>query len=781
MNSKIENPYLKYFDIIITIIVIITFFTIYSLTLYKDKTEKIYYEYNLNSEKIAFNSSVEKFRLITTYIFDREINKPEILEILYKANNSEKEQDRRYYKGLLYKKLYPIYDYLKKEGVRQLHFQTNDNRSFLRFHQPSKFNDDLSIDRSSIKYVNDRKTIINIFETGKVMSGFRNIFPIVYNAENLGTVEISLTLRSMIDSLLKLDYEKEHLFILNKSLIKNKTFDQQKYIYSNSLISTNFLEESSNKMLVDSPSPSSELVNNINTKISKDKGIQESLLKKESISKIIKLNDKYYDVVFLPLIGINNSLEGYLVSYKKATNVPFIVLHFSWIIFILIFTISLLLFLLKIIRKSSIELIEEKSWLLQINDSLGEGLYVLDNQSKIKYINPVACKILGYKKEELLGKNAHYLFHYHSRNKFTEQKDCSILKKIQSDETYESDEEFFEKKNGNIIPIEINAKKLLHNDSYEIISIFRDLTHKKELESETALLKLALNFCSDSIVITDKEANVEWANPAFEKLTGFKISEIEGKKPKEFVSSGLQSKEFYEELWSTILSKKPWKGELINKRKDNTFYYEELSITPVLDFLGEIKHFIAVKQDITDRKNKDIEIEHFADYDFLTNLPNRRLFNNSFKKILNSLLDEDKFVGILFLDLDKFKLLNDTKGHDYGDILLKEVSSRLKQSIRNIDFVARLGGDEFVIILDHLPNDYNQAKVICERICEKIVNTIRDPFILKDYEYISSASIGAHIFNSFNNDFEQIIKKSDIALYKAKKNGGNSYFIYTDE
>jgi diguanylate cyclase (GGDEF)-like protein/PAS domain S-box-containing protein len=763
------------------IILIVSLSSIYALFVYTNKLEKTYYEQNLDSEKIAFDLIIEKFTLLTTYVFEREINKPEILELLDKSMNSIQEDDRRYYKGLLYRNLYSIFNYLKKDGVRQIHFHTHDNRSFLRFNNPSSFNDDLSKDRKSVKYVNDKKIRINIFETGKFLSGFRNVFPIVYNNRHLGSVEISLTLKLMIDSLSKLNSNNEYLFILNKNLIKNKIFDQQKYLYTDSIISSNFLEEDNNKMLLDSPIPSSEIVKKINTKLSEDKEIKKSLLKKESIFKIIQVNKNNYNVIFFPLIGINNSLEGYLISYSESTNIPFFMMYFYWIIFTIISVISLLLYLLKIIKRNSIELIEEKDWFLQVNDSLGEGLYVLDNNSIIKYINPIACKILGYEKEELLGKNAHYLFHFHMNNKFTEQKNCPILKKIISNGSYESEEEFFKIKNGNIIPIEINAKKLFHHNTYEIISIFRDLSIKKELESKALLLQTALNSCTDAIVITDKKANVEWANPAFEKLTGFNILEVEGKKPKEFVKSGLQTKEFYEEMWNTILSKKPWKGELINKRKDNSLYYEELSITPVLDFLGEIKHFIAIKQDITDRKNKNKEIEYLADYDFLTNLPNRRHFTSSFSKILHSLSSEKKFIAILFLDLDKFKVLNDTKGHDYGDLLLKEFSIRLKQSIRNIDFLSRLGGDEFVIILDNLPNDYIQAKEICERIASKILNKIHEPFILNDFEYITSTSIGAYIFNDLNDDLEQIVKKSDIALYKAKRNGGNSYFIHIDE
>ena len=310
------------------------------------------------------------------------------------------------------------------------------------------------------------------------------------------------------------------------------------------------------------------------------------------------------------------------------------------------------------------------------------------------------------------------------------------------------------------------------------MNINQDLSIKKELESKQTMLEVALNSCSDSIVITDKYACVIWANPAFEKLTGYKLEEVKGKSPHDFTKSGMQSAEFYEDMWNTILNKQPWKGELINKKRDESLYNEELSITPILDFKGDIEYFIAIKQDITEKKNKEKEVEYFANYDFLTNLPNRRMFDAHFRKVLDSLENNQKYLALLFLDLDKFKLLNDSKGHDYGDLLLKEFSSRLKKSIRNIDFVARLGGDEFVIILDNLSNDIINAKNICEKISSKIVENTREKFILDDYEYNTSTSIGVYIFNDFSESMDNIIKKSDEALYDAKKSGKDRYSIF---
>jgi len=584
----------------------------------------------------------------------------------------------------------------------------------------------------------------------------------------------------MIDSLQNLDNRKEYHFILNKDFIESKIFEQQKYLYTQSIISPDFLEEDSKSILDDSAKPFSNLAEKINKEISKNKEIQKSLKEKNFLSEILELNNKKYDVVFLPLKGMNNKIEGYLISYSEANNIPTIITYFSFFIFVIIFGCFLILILLKIIKDRTENLNDERNWFFQINNSLSEGLYVTDLNSKIKYINPIACQILGYKEDELIGKNAHYQFHHHEKNNYSQKEDCNILSKINLNENFQSDEEYFRLKNGNLIPVEINAQKLIYDKNHETITTFRDLTLKKELENKKNLLQTALNFCSDSIIITDENANVEWVNPAFEKLTGYKLEEIEGKKPEEFIKSGLQSEDFYGQMWKTLLSKNPWKGELINRRKDNSLYHEELSITPVLGLRNQIKHFIAVKQDITDKKYKEKEVEYFAFYDYLTNLPNRRMFNEHFKKILESFSKDKKHIAVLFLDLDKFKLLNDLKGHAYGDELLKEFSNRLTKVIRNIDFVARLGGDEFVIILDNLPIDYLEAKNVCEKIALKILNLIREPFLLKDFEYVTSTSIGIYVLDNALESLEDIVKKSDIALYEAKERGRNTYYIFTE-
>ena len=210
MFNKANISFSKYFYFIIIIVVVFTKIALYNLYLYKKEVEDSYYKNNIISQKIAYDSSIDKFSLLAKYIFDKEINKKEVLELFQKSITSENEKDKIYYKALFYRTLNPSFEYMKKDGIRQLQFETPDNKSFLRFHNPSTFNDDLTSVRPSMKYVNENKVPISIFETGKILSGFRNIFPMFYNNEYLGAVEISLTLKSMVDSLQKLDNRKEN-------------------------------------------------------------------------------------------------------------------------------------------------------------------------------------------------------------------------------------------------------------------------------------------------------------------------------------------------------------------------------------------------------------------------------------------------------------------------------------------------------------------------------------------------------------------------------------------
>ena len=742
--------------------------------------ETTYFTKSISTLDIAYKASMEQYKLLAQNVFEEKINQKKILELFYKGTITKGNQ-QNLYRGMLYKELYPLYMKLKSQNLIQLHFHLKDGESFLRFNKPSKSGDKLFDSRESIKIANTKKIHVDGFETGRVISGFRNVFPINYKNQHIGSIEISLSTKAIIDTLTKLDKNREYTIIVNKAQINSKIFKKQKYLYSESIINADYLQEDSKHNLKDFPKIASDMVNKINQKLHLDKKLLIAMKNGQTYGAFVEIDNTYHEITFLPMIGLSNQIEGYLISYQTIANIPILIKIF--ILFPIIIIIATIIFiqLLLIIRKKSNTLEYQKQWFNSITDSLSEGLYVMNNSGVIEYANPMACKILGYNKKELIGKCAHNLFHSHYMNNHLPQQDCPINIGVIKNQEFNSSKEFFTCKDKKMISVDICSKSIIKNTNIsQIVTVFRDISEKKDIENNMLILTKALETSTNTIIITDKNAIVKWANPAFEKLTGYAIKEIIGKNPKEFINSGKQSKEFYEDLWTTILSKKPWKNELINKKKDGTLYHEELSITPVLDENDEIQNFIAIKQDISERKKREDDVKHFAFYDDLTDLPNRRLLIEHLEQIINTLSRVRKSAAVLFLDLDEFKFLNDTYGHDAGDDLLIQVASRLNNTLRKQDIVARIGGDEFIIVLDDLPNEFYQAKEHTEAISKKIRSSIKAPFKLRDITYEITTSIGICIFDDELLKIDAILKRADIALYKAKDTGKDNICFYRE-
>ena len=576
---------------------------------YKKNSERKYLNENISTLDISYHASIDKYSLLSKYIFNESINNQAIISLFKKGINSLGDE-RNLYKGLLYKELYPLYSKLKEEGLRQLHFHTKENISYIRFHQPNKHGDDLSLIRESIKTVNEKNEPIAIFEAGKVMSGFRNVFPINSKNKHIGSLEIGISTKSIVESISKLDNRKEYSIILNKDIVFNKLFKTQKFLYHESVLNSDFVIEDINSSLPDSPKKLSPIADKINEKLHNNQELQEAMKKGEEYGVFVKIDDIYYDVTLIPMLGISKKAEGYLIGYQKSTNMPYIITLEYYAYFLIILGMMIFILMLIIIEEKTKILDNKRKWFKSITDNLVEGLYVMDEKANITYINPNACKILGYKEEEILGKNAHYLFHSHALNNNTKQEDCTIYKGVMKNNSFTSKKEYFLDSKGKNIPVSLNSKLIKEgNNKFEVVTSFSDISLQKELQEKSELLIKALEASVNCIIITDKDANVQWTNKAFQELTGFEIDEVLGKNPKEFISSRKQTKEFYSQMWETILSKKPWKGELINKKKDGTLYDEELIITPVLNNDDEIVNFIATKQDITYRKLQALEKE----------------------------------------------------------------------------------------------------------------------------------------------------------------------------
>lgn len=305
-----------------------------------------------------------------------------------------------------------------------------------------------------------------------------------------------------------------------------------------------------------------------------------------------------------------------------------------------------------------------------------------------------------------------------------------------------------------------------------ILSAARDITERRQVEQQLRIA--ATTFEShEGILVTDRHGIILRVNHAFTSITGYAADEICGQTPR-ILRSDRQNAAFYEEMWSSIDSGGGWQGEIWNRRKNGEIYPEYLTITAVKDPDGNISNYVAMFNDITASKAASEEIKSLAFYDPLTRLPNRRLLLDRLRLALVTGARSGSKGALLFIDLDNFKRLNDTLGHDFGDLLLQQVAERLTYCIREGDTVARLGGDEFVVMLEELSCSDIEAAAHAELIGQKILLALNKPYLLGMHEVHSTPSIGATLFGDLKESIEETLKRADMAMYHSKASGRNA-------
>ena len=290
--------------------------------------------------------------------------------------------------------------------------------------------------------------------------------------------------------------------------------------------------------------------------------------------------------------------------------------------------------------------------------------------------------------------------------------------------------------------------------------------------AETCLRVAAIAFeSSEGMMITDAEGAILQVNQAFCRITGYAPEEVVGRSPS-LLSSGKHDAAFYQQMWTDIEQAGRWSGEIWNRRKNGEVYPEHLTITAVKDESGRVTHFVGSLTDITLSKAASDEIKNLAFYDPLTRLPNRRLLLERLRQALAASTTHDRYGALILLDLDEFKMVNDTLGHNTGDLLLQQVAGRLQSCLRQGDTVARLGGDEFVVLLEGLSSNNLDAAAQAEALCHKVRHVLERAYVLGAHQCRSTASMGATLFHAGDPPHpDEVLVQADIAMYQAKHNG----------
>jgi diguanylate cyclase (GGDEF)-like protein/PAS domain S-box-containing protein len=380
--------------------------------------------------------------------------------------------------------------------------------------------------------------------------------------------------------------------------------------------------------------------------------------------------------------------------------------------------------------------------------------------------------------EELTGLPIHKIIGLHHAELYPpERKDryMGLFKKRVKENRPTQDQMYILRSNGQEVPVEITSSVVEMQGKLIILDIYRDISERKRAEQQLRKLSTAVEQSPASVIITGPNGIIEYVNDRFLESTGYRRDEVYGENVN-LLKSGKTNKEQYVSLWSTIREGKKWRGEFLNKKKNGDLFWEYTSISPIINDEGTITHYLAVKQDLTDKKEEEKRLMHQANYDSLTNLPNRTLAFDRINQAIYRAKREHMCVGVMFIDLDRFKIVNDTLGHDMGDKLLIEAADRLQECVRESDTVARFGGDEFLIVMPSLESLSNSAI-----LARRTLQAFMAPFIIDQRQIFIGLSIGITGYPMDGNNAQILLRNSDTAMYQAKEAEGNTYRFYTHE
>lgn len=306
------------------------------------------------------------------------------------------------------------------------------------------------------------------------------------------------------------------------------------------------------------------------------------------------------------------------------------------------------------------------------------------------------------------------------------------------------------------------------------IGVVQDITEHKRSEEQLLLAAKVFECSSEAIVITNTEAHIVAVNQAFTRITGYDVDEVLGRNPN-LLSSGKHDADFYRAMWEAILHDGHWEGEIWDKAKGGELYPKWMSINAVRNAEGVVTHYVSIARDISDHKRSEREIQQLAFYDVLTGLPNRTLLRDRLEQMLAAAHRDGGKFALMFMDLDRFKYVNDSMGHSVGDKLLQAVAGRIQSCVREGDTVARLGGDEFVVLLRETDS------MGASTVAEKLIKSIGEPYHIDGIQLSTHASIGISLYPDDALDSDTLVKNADVAMYRAKEDGRNNYQFFVPE
>jgi len=408
-------------------------------------------------------------------------------------------------------------------------------------------------------------------------------------------------------------------------------------------------------------------------------------------------------------------------------------------------------------------------------EAAGQALYGVDRAGRTTFLNGLAVEALGWRSDELIGRPHHTAVH-HTRTDGTPypREDCPIEAALREGRVHRGDGEWFWRKDGTRFEVEFTSTPLRERgEVVGAVVAFRDVTEQRRAERHLRQAALVFEHMPEGVVIADRHGRIESSNPALEAITGYTTAELAGRGA-DLLRSTHHAPPFYRELRAVLRAQGRWQGEIWIRRKDGEVQPEWLSLDALRDDRGRVIHYVGIFTDVSAHHEVKRRLHHLAYHDGLTGLPNRRLFADRLDRALAQARRSRARLAVMFIDLDRFKHINDALGHTTGDRMLGAVAERLRHAVRDNDTIARIGGDEFTVILSDLA-----LPLAAGAVARKILRALERPFTIEGRELYISASIGISTYPEDGEDREALTRKADIAMYRAKELGRNNYQAYS--
>jgi len=670
--------------------------------------------------------------------------------------------------------LYPTYLLLRDSDIPELSLVTPDGRAFLRFNRPDLVGDEIAAERPLLARALRHQTPALGFEHGRPFPAYRGALPVHADGRLVMIADYGLSFQALAHGLRQADRTGADVtrLVLRRDLLAQVAHPSALALFDPVALAPGLVvARPTARVQAGAPEPAPEPAlptAAIDERLGGMAAVRRAVVEGRSLAlQTCAGVGACAKAVLLAVTDSAGRAAGWLVAYRPAPALDALRGQY-----LAAFAVGSLL--LVAAAGALRRWLASRQRLRTITEHMGEGLYVLDPRGRIVHINAAACALLGFQRQELLGCNAHTCFHVDSGGEQLPEDLCPVRTEPARGRVYRSDAETFQRRDGSRVEVSLVASPLREEDALAgSIVLFRDISAEREAQERLRRVNVAFRNLAEAVVVTDADADIQAVNQAFTEITGYEEAEVLGRNPR-LLQSGRHDVRFYAALWRELLGTGRWEGEIWNRRKNGEIYPEWLRINAVLGPGGSVLGYVSVFSDITEQRASAERLRRLAYHDQLTGLYNRGAFMETLRHALHRARGAGDALALLYLDLDRFKRINDTLGHVSGDALLQEIGRRVGGILRPQDEAARLGGDEYVLLLEAI-----DARTTPARIAHQLLAAVRRPLLLEGRHLHVTASIGIAMFPDDGDDAATLLKHADAAMYLAKQQGRDGYRYFT--